>query len=53
MSLKEKLEKSKVSRRTFLKGVGVAGATASLYGCGGSSGPKSYLEETLICHRHR
>ena len=46
MSLKDKLEKSKVSRRTFLKGVGVAGATASLYGCGGSGGPKSYLEET-------
>jgi anaerobic dimethyl sulfoxide reductase subunit A len=42
------IEKSEVSRRTFLRGVGLAGATVSLYGlygCGGGGGddPQSFL----------
>jgi len=47
MSVMEQLmEKSRISRRGFLKGVGAAGATASLYGCGGGDGGSSLLEET-------
>ena len=46
MSLKEKLLNSTVfTRRTFLKGASVAGATAALYGCGGGGGGKTYMEE--------
>ncbi|TVZ36869.1 LOW QUALITY PROTEIN: anaerobic dimethyl sulfoxide reductase subunit A [Seleniivibrio woodruffii] len=46
MSLKEKLLNStSFTRRTFLKGASVAGATAALYGCGGGGGGKTYMEE--------
>jgi len=46
MSIKEKLlEKANISRRTFLRGASVAGATAALYGCGGGGGGKTYMEE--------
>ncbi len=46
MSIKEKLlDKANVTRRTFLKGASVAGATAALYGCGGGGGGKTYMEE--------
>jgi len=46
MSLKEKLLNNTVfTRRTFLKGASVAGATAALYGCGGGGGGKTYMEE--------
>ncbi|MGE4266776.1 MAG: molybdopterin-dependent oxidoreductase [Deferribacterales bacterium] len=46
MSIKERLlDKANVSRRTFLKGASVAGATAALYGCGGGGGGKTYMEE--------
>jgi len=45
MSLKEKLFDSKVSRRSFLKGMAAVGTTAALYGCGsGGDGAKSYIE---------
>ncbi|MCD8492457.1 MAG: twin-arginine translocation signal domain-containing protein, partial [Geovibrio sp.] len=44
MSLKDKL--NQVTRRDFLKGVSAVGATAAVYGCGGSgSGGKTYMEE--------
>lgn len=43
MSLKEKLFDSKVSRRSFLKGMAAVGTTAALYGCGsGGDGAASY-----------
>ncbi|TCK63269.1 molybdopterin-dependent oxidoreductase [Seleniivibrio woodruffii] len=46
MSFKEKLLNStSFTRRTFLKGASVAGATAALYGCGGGGGGKTYMEE--------
>ncbi|WP_303852735.1 molybdopterin-dependent oxidoreductase [Seleniivibrio woodruffii] len=46
MSIKEKLlDKAIITRRTFLKGASVAGATAALYGCGGGGGGKTYMEE--------
>ncbi|QAR34003.1 twin-arginine translocation signal domain-containing protein [Geovibrio thiophilus] len=44
MSLKDKL--NQVTRRDFLKGVSAVGATAAVYGCGGSGdGGKTYMEE--------
>jgi anaerobic dimethyl sulfoxide reductase subunit A len=44
MSLKDKL--NQVTRRDFLKGVSAVGATAAVYGCGGSGdGGKTYIEE--------
>ncbi|WP_277657362.1 molybdopterin-dependent oxidoreductase [Seleniivibrio woodruffii] len=46
MSFKEKLLNStSFTRRTFLKGASVAGATAALYGCGGGGGGKTIIEE--------
>lgn len=48
MSLKDKwIEKFTVSRRVFLKGVGAAGATATLSGCSWRSGEKTLIEENL------
>ncbi|NTW99266.1 MAG: molybdopterin-dependent oxidoreductase [Geobacteraceae bacterium] len=46
MNLKDRLlGKGKVSRRVFLKGMGAAGATVTLYGCSGGSGGKTLLED--------
>ena len=47
--LKETLvEKTTVSRRSFLKGLGALSATAALYGCGGGGGQSSYSTNAAV-----
>ena len=41
-------EKTEVSRRGFLKGLGALSATAAIYGCGGGGGQSSYSTNAAV-----
>ncbi|WP_277657314.1 molybdopterin-dependent oxidoreductase [Seleniivibrio woodruffii] len=45
MTIKELKDKAAISRRSFLQGLSVIGASAALVGCGDSGGGKTYMEE--------
>jgi len=48
MKIKEYLNNKKVTRRSVLKAMSATAASATLAGCGGGSGSKTYFEETDI-----